>query len=170
MRRSRDPIEEGCPVQYDVVRDRPEAWPGITEEAAVVTRFLATVRLSGDEADAVAVLAPLVACHQVVSDRPETVMRTPADYARHVREDMRRVFGDFSLRVEELLQDGDRVYVRWRQVGVHAGDLPGLPATGRPLVDVASAVYRVRDGRVAEYWIQIDRLGLQHQLDELRPA
>lgn len=140
------------PAPYDVQPGVPAAWPGIGEAAAVVTRFLATVRLTGDPAEAAAVLAPTVLCHQVVSDRPETITRTPAEYARHVREDILGLFGPLALRVEELLEDGDRVYVRWRQTG-----------TG-PLVDVASAVYRVSDGRIAEYWIQLDRLGLERQL------
>jgi predicted ester cyclase len=46
-----------------------------------------------------------------------------------------------------------------RSIGVD-----GYAVTGKPLVEVASAVYRVERGRIAEYWIQIDRFGMVEQL------
>jgi predicted ester cyclase len=67
-----------------------------------------------------------------------------------------------------MLAQGDRVYVRWRQTGAHRGPIDGFPPTGRPLVEVASAVYRVRDGKIVEYWIQIDREGVRLQLERVR--
>jgi predicted ester cyclase len=44
--------------------------------------------------------------------------------------------------------------------------LSGYAATGQPLVEIASAVYRVEKGKIVEYWIQIDRLGLDAQLKQ----
>ncbi|MDG6109011.1 ester cyclase [Dactylosporangium aurantiacum] len=73
-------------------------------------------------------------------------------------------FGRFRFTVTALLAEGDHVYVRWRQDGHHLGDVDGHPPTGAPLTEVGSAVYRVEDGRVAEYWVQLDRLGLARQL------
>ena len=46
----------------------------------------------------------------------------------------------------------------------------GSPGSSRPVRDVGSAVYRVEDGPIAEYWIQLDRLGLQLQLAEVATA
>lgn len=141
------------------------AEPGGLPPREVVQRFLSTVRVSGDGEAAERVLAPRVECHQVRAEDDVTVTRTPHEYAEHVR-DMRRAFGPFSFEVEEVLADGDRVYVRWRQHGRHLGDVDGYPPTGRPLVEVGSAVYRVADGRIAEYWVQLDRAGLLAQLEQ----
>ncbi len=73
--------------------------------------------------------------------------------------------GDEPDRAGEFLADGDRCYARWTQDGHHVGEVDGRAPTGRPVREVASAVYRVADGRIREYWIQIDRYGLMAQLD-----
>ncbi len=132
--------------------------------ADVVRDFLNDVR-SGRDPDAVRrYFAPQVAAHQLTSEADTTVMRTPADYAAHVREFL-ALFGAYDFRVEALIAQGDRVYARWRQTGRHLGSFDGEPPTGRPLTDIGSAVYRVRDGRIVEYWIQTDRKGLEVQLE-----
>jgi hypothetical protein len=41
-------------------------------------------------------------------------------------------------------------------------------SSGLPITEVGSAVYRVEDGRMAEYWVQLDRLGLALQLEHSR--
>ena len=134
---------------FEVHPGEGPTWPGITESGRVVARFLAEVRVTGDDGAADRLLAAEVPAHQVTSEEPTTVVRTPGEYAAHVR-DMFAAFGRFRYVVEELLADGDRVYVRWRQ-------------EGRGLTEIGSAVYRVEDGRIAEYWIQLDRLGLAEQ-------
>jgi predicted ester cyclase len=130
----------------------------------VVQQFLSTVRRSGDADAAERVLAPSVECHQVIAEDEVTVIRTPQEYAEHVR-DMVRAFGRFDFQVEELLAEADRVYARWRQSGHHLGHIEGYPPTGLPLVEVGSAVYRVASGRIVEYWVQLDRAGLTAQLE-----
>ena len=130
---------------------------------AVVRAFFADVRSGRDTARAHDLMSPRVLAHQLVSEAPAMVERTPADYATHV-EEMTAAYGDFDLAVDELLADGDRIYVRWTQTGRHVGPVDGFAPTGLPVVEVASAVYRVEAGRIAEYWIQIDRAGIEAQL------
>lgn len=141
-------------------------WEGITGTARVVAEFIARVRVTGDALAARELMGPSVSCHQMTSERAETIVRTPADYAAHVQE-MIAAFGRFTYTVTDVLADDDRVYVRWRQDGHHLLTEDGRPGTGRPLRDLGSAVYRVEDGRIVEYWIQLDRLGLQRQLRAL---
>lgn len=136
----------------------------------LVRAFFADVR-SGRQPDrAGEFLAPLVHAHQLVSEDPMSVERTPREYAEHVRE-MQAVFGPFALEITELLAQGDRVYVRWRQSGRHLAAYEGFQPTGLPVVEIASAVYRVENDRIVEYWIQIDRAGIEAQLErDARPA
>ncbi|MFG3338429.1 ester cyclase [Glycomyces sp. NPDC048151] len=129
----------------------------------IVAAFLDEVRSGAHPDRAARFMAPRVLAHQVVSEDEVTVERTPEQYAGHVR-DMLEAYGPFAFRVDELIAEGDRVYARWTQHGRHLAEVDGVPATGEPLTEVASAVYRVEDGLIAEYWIQIDRHGLAEQL------
>lgn len=130
----------------------------------IVRKFFDEVR-SGNHPDYVnQLMAEKVLAHQIVSEEEQTVCRTPEDYAEHVRE-MVEVYGNFSLEIQEFLVQGSKVYVRWKQVGMHVGEIDGYQPTGLPIIQIASAVYRVEDGKIAEYWIQIDRSGIQNQLE-----
>ncbi|MFS0837225.1 ester cyclase [Paenibacillus sp. 1P03SA] len=129
----------------------------------VVKRFFDEVRSGKNLAAAPELMAGKVFAHQVQSEQEVTVERTPGVYAEHVRE-MLDAYGPFTLEVQELLGSGDRVYVRWKQTGTHIGEVDGYAPTGLPVIELASAVYRVESGKIAEYWIQIDRAGIERQL------
>ncbi|GLX66108.1 ester cyclase [Paenibacillus glycanilyticus] len=132
--------------------------------ADIVEQFFKRVR-SGIEPDAAhEYMAARVAAHQVTAENETTVERSPDNYAEHVRE-MTRAYGAFLLQIEELLSSEDRVYVRWKQTGTHVGEVDGFAPTGKPVIEIASAVYRIEDGKIVEYWIQIDREGIRRQLE-----
>jgi len=128
-----------------------------------VRQFLLQVR-SGQHPDRAAeFMAERVRAHQVVAEAPTVVERTPGQYAEHVQE-MLDAYGAFSLTVDELIAEDDRVYARWTQVGRHVGPIDEYEPTGAELTEIASAVYRVENGLIVEYWIQIDRHGIRAQL------
>ena len=56
------------------------------------------------------------------------------------------------------------MYARWKQTANPRTPLEGSAPTEKTLVRIASAVYRLENGKIAEYWVQIDRLGLEEQL------
>ncbi|MFF2620385.1 ester cyclase [Oerskovia jenensis] len=130
---------------------------------ALVREFFAVVRSGTAPHRAGDFMAPRVHAHQVQAEDPTTVERTPEQYAEHV-EEMIAAYGPFRLTIDEVLAAGDKVYVRWTQEGNHLGEIDGHAPTGRPVVQVASCVYRVEDGLIVEYWMQIDRAGLTAQL------
>lgn len=121
----------------------------VSSNKNIIQSFLLEVR-SGKNPDATAkYMADSVRAHQVASEEPVTVVRTPAEYAEHVRE-MKAEYGDFDFEIEELIAEGDRVYARWNQLG-------------NGIRQFTSCVYRLENGLIVEYWIQIDRLGLEIQ-------
>jgi predicted ester cyclase len=129
----------------------------------IVRAFLQTVR-SGNNPDAAGeYLAGKVLAHQLNAENMAVVERTPQQYAEHVKEFL-KMYGPFGFEITELIAQGDKVYARWKQTGKHLAEIDGHAATGQPLVELASAVYRVENGKIAEYWIQIDRLGFEKQL------
>ncbi|UOR00773.1 ester cyclase [Leucobacter allii] len=135
----------------------------IRSTEATIRGFLEHVRSGRDPERAADFLAPIVLAHQVAAGSREVIERSPKNYIEHVAE-MRDAFGAFDFAVEELLVDGDRGYARWTQRGHHIGVIDGHAPTGRPIETVGSAVYRIADGRIAEYWIQLDAAGLAAQL------
>ncbi len=136
---------------------------GAIDTETVVRGFLHDVRAGRDPDAVTRYFAETVAAHQIQSECVTTVRRTPTEYAAHVREFL-AIYGAYTFEIEDLIAAGDRVFVRWRQVGRHLGSIDGETPSGRPLVELTSAVYRVNGGRIVEYWIQTDRKGLELQL------
>ncbi|MEW1699849.1 ester cyclase [Streptomyces sp. NPDC091278] len=128
-----------------------------------VHQFLLQVRSGQHPERAGDFMAGQVRAHQVVSEAPVVVERTPREYTEHVQE-MLDAYGPFTLTVDELIAEGDRVYARWTQRGRHNGPVDHHQPTGAPVTAMTSAVYRVEDGLIVEYWIQIDRQGITAQL------
>ncbi len=73
-------------------------------------------------------------------------------------------FPDLDLTIQDEVAAGDRVAVRWTWTGTHAGDLMGMPPTGKRVHTVGMGVYRVVDGKIAEEWVLEDMMGIMHQL------
>ncbi|QMU31532.1 ester cyclase [Adhaeribacter radiodurans] len=137
----------------------------VTSNKEIVKAFLTEVRSGKTPDNANLYLAETVLAHQVNAENETTVKRTPENYADHVREFLTQ-YGDYSFQITELLAEGDKVYARWKQTGHHLTNLDGYAPTGKPLIEIASAVYRVQNGKIVEYWIQIDRFGFEQQLKQ----
>ena len=59
---------------------------------------------------------------------------------------------------------------RVTMLGVHKGELEGLPPTGKTFTISAFTAFRIVDGKIAEEWEIFDELGMMHQLGmELKP-
>ena len=115
----------------------------------LVREFLLTVRSGRHPEAADQFMATTVLAHQIVSEETLDITRTPDQYRDHVLE-MKAEYGDFEFEIDELIAEGDRVYARWQQLG-------------RGVRAVTSCVYRVENDRIVEYWIQIDRKGIELQ-------
>lgn len=129
----------------------------------VVTNFLLEVRSGKYPEKASEYMTDTVLAHQINSENPVTVKRTPENYTAHVKEFI-KVFGRFEFYITELMADGDKVYARWIQKGSHLKDIDQYKANGKSLIEYTSAVYRVANGKILEYWLQSDRLGMELQL------
>jgi reactive intermediate/imine deaminase len=129
----------------------------------VMQQFLKEVRSGKDPDKASLYMADTILAHQMNAEDEGTVKRTPENYAEHVKEFL-KMYGKFSFDVTELIAENDKVYVRWKQTGKHLTEIDGHKATGEPLTEIASAVYRLKNGKITEYWIQTDRFGFEKQL------
>jgi len=68
-------------------------------------------------------------------------------------------------RVDEVLAEGDSVWMRFRVAGTHGGRLYGLAPTGKQVEVPEVGRMRFSDGKWKEAWYFADELGLLLQLD-----
>jgi len=67
-------------------------------------------------------------------------------------------------RIDVLMAEGDEVWMQFRVAGTHAGNLYGLPATGKRVEVPEIGIMRFADGKWKEAWYLADELGLLLQL------
>ena len=68
-------------------------------------------------------------------------------------------------RIDDVLAEGDTVWMRFRVAGTHGGRLYGLAPTGKPVEVPEVGRMRFVDGKWQEAWYFADELGLLLQLD-----
>jgi predicted ester cyclase len=73
-------------------------------------------------------------------------------------------FPDLTLKVDELVGEGDKVVWRVTASGTHDGSFQGVPATGKPVTFGAHYTFRFEHGKIVERWSTIDRLSLLVQI------
>lgn len=78
-------------------------------------------------------------------------------------------FGDFHHEVVSI-SEGDKVASRVTGYGTHTGDFLGIPATGKQVSMSGITIHRVKDGKLAEHWAQIDALSLLQQMGAVPAA
>jgi predicted ester cyclase len=91
-----------------------------------------------------------------MGDGPEGVKR--------VATTLRNAFPDFTLSIEDLVVDGDRVWARQRGGGTNSGSFFGHPPTGKSGFIEVFDVVRFANGKVIEHWGVPDQLSMLIQL------
>lgn len=72
-------------------------------------------------------------------------------------------FPDWNEVIEDIIAEGDKVWVRISYTGTHKGQFMGLPPTGKKIISKAVDIYRVVDGKLAEYWNVTDNVDILKQ-------
>ena len=132
----------------------------------LIAGFFRDIRNGADLGAATRYLAPRVIAHQLCSEEPIDVERTPENYAEHIAE-MIDACENFSITLDMLIADESLVYARWTQRGIYTVRDDDDEHTHQPVTEFASAVYRVDAGKIVEYWVQIDRFGTLRQLGQI---
>jgi len=78
-------------------------------------------------------------------------------------EFLRRAFPDFILTIEDMVAEGDKVWVRMTARGTNRGGFMG-PPNGKSFKIVVFDVCRFKDGKMVEHWGSPDRFALLAQL------
>lgn len=100
------------------------------------------------------------------------------DYVRHARDGDQKgrdtfieefeasiqPFPEFTIRVKDMIAEGDKVSARWVFAGTNDGPLGNQPPTQRSVEVEGMTMYRFGGNRIAESWSFHDQLAFHKQL------
>ncbi len=98
--------------------------------------------------------------------------KSPASRAeyRAFFENLAGQWADMRFDLHALVADEGFVAARFTVTGTHAGEVMGIAASGRRVSFDGMALYRMRDGRIAETWLHPDGLAILDQIGERASA
>jgi len=73
-------------------------------------------------------------------------------------------FPDFHETIEDIIAEGDKVWVRFKFSGTHTGEYLGLAPTGKKITVECVGIFRMVNGKAVEEWEVADGLDSLKQL------
>jgi C-1 hydroxylase len=67
-------------------------------------------------------------------------------------------FPDFHINIEDIIAEGDKVWVRLTITASHTGEFNGLPPTGKKFKEASIWINRIGNGKLVEGWDVQDEL------------
>jgi steroid delta-isomerase-like uncharacterized protein len=105
----------------------------------------------------------------VVLVRDEEKARGREEFKNVLRR-LRQAFPDIRYRIDDVIQSGDRLVLRWEARGTHQGEYLGVQPSGRAISYTGITAYELRDRKVARIWVAADLLSLVRRLRGERAA
>ncbi len=143
-----------------VAADHPER---AEDQDAAARRVLEDAFNRGDFTAADELVAPEAILHDPTLPRELQGLRGPEPFKRVVSA-YRAAFPDVRLVVDDTIAQGDRVVLRWHAEGTHRGRLQGLAPTGGRASVTGISITRWDNGKLVEFWVEWDNLGLARQI------
>jgi predicted ester cyclase len=88
---------------------------------------------------------------------------------RKTIEPLIKAFPDIQWKVEDMIEEGNKVAVRWSWQGTHTGLYYNLAPTQKQVNNHAIAIYEFQDNKIVNGWLENDRLGFLLQVDVVSP-
>jgi len=73
-------------------------------------------------------------------------------------------FPDLEFIFEDVIAEDDLVVGRGVISGTHKGEFFGVPATGKKVHWTGTRLFKMKDGKITDGWVNIDMLGLMQQM------
>lgn len=135
--------------------------PSLTRNKEIVRRFL--IETHSGQLDCI---NELVAADIITHGFPGRCPDSRESY-REFFKGLGAAFSDAGFDIHDMVEENDRVAVRFTVRGIHTGDYLGVSATGHPVDFTGMVLYRLRDGMIAETWLYPDNVTLMRQLGVL---
>lgn len=95
------------------------------------------------------------------------------DEVRDFIIEYQEAFSDFEISLEEIIAEGDKVFILYRQTGTHSKEFMGIPASNNKMNLLIAGVVTFKNGKVVEEFDTFDTLEFLKQLgavsEEVRP-
>lgn len=79
-------------------------------------------------------------------------------------ERVHAMFPGHRFTVDDVIVSGDKAAARWTMTATNTAPIGGLAPTGREITQRALVLYRFEDGKIAEFWLQLDQIGVLRQI------
>jgi len=79
----------------------------------------------------------------------------------------RNAFPDVYFDVQEMIDEQETIAIRWVMSGTHTGNLPGLPASGKPFAIEGMTFYYFTNGKISGHRQSFNQLGFLAQIGRL---
>jgi steroid delta-isomerase-like uncharacterized protein len=86
------------------------------------------------------------------------------EVARSHLEAVRATFPDFTLTIEDMIAENDKVVTRVIGQGTHRGMFLGIPPSGVVVQVKGINIDRIAGRRIVEHWGEADTLGMLRQM------
>lgn len=90
----------------------------------------------------------------------------------HGKEAMKEVVRNWlrgfpNLRVDPdfVIVENDLVSIQWHAQGTHQGEFKGRKPTGKSVSYSGMTIYRIKNGKITEYWAYLDMQFLLNQIE-----
>jgi predicted ester cyclase len=100
---------------------------------------------------------------------PDTTPVPGAEGWKVLIVDLRRVFPDLTVTIEDVVVAGDRAAVRSITRGTHSGEFLGVSATGKKIQYEAFDIHRLENGLIAQTWHLEDYFSIAAQIGLVHP-
>jgi predicted ester cyclase len=119
---------------------------GIDENKKIAHLF--TERMGQGDSSALDEVATEGFVAHVLVDRGQNIDR---EFFRQTNDRGHRGFPDYSMRVDDMIAEGDKVMVLSTRTGKNTGEfINGIPPTGEYVEIARFALYRFEDGKIAK--------------------
>jgi steroid delta-isomerase-like uncharacterized protein len=136
---------------------KPE--PGSLDEArAIVARYVYEVNMQNyDDFDNYVI-------EDFVDHDPIPGQQPGRDGLKNAYRTFSDAFPDVFFTFEDLIAENDMVIGRGVIEGTHTGPFLNLPPTNKKIVWTGTRMFRIKDGKVSEGWINFDLVGVFQQM------
>ncbi len=84
--------------------------------------------------------------------------------------EFRRAFPDLNVKIDHILEQGDKAAARWTATMTHKGEFLGFAPTGKKVTITGTSTQRFSNGKIVEGWDNWDQLGLLVQIGAVPAA
>ncbi|MHA2314648.1 MAG: ester cyclase [Candidatus Hermodarchaeia archaeon] len=75
-----------------------------------------------------------------------------------------KTFPDFHANIEDIIAEGDKVWVRVKITMTHTVEYRGIAPTGKKITETSVSINHIVDGKIVEQWYVTDDMDFYKQL------